>query len=308
MKIFNITEEAGDTMVNSYMNGVSMQKIAKLLRKEHSCFQKTTKGEASTIKQVYSFVRNNYLPALKERGLDRNNRKNKRVAYKGNFVADNGIHAADYSEKAVKRSLEETTALTIEAKGGWFGIPGPAAKEHILTFDLITNSTSPVVLAERDMHQVMRMYSSLEGLSEEYKKNITFEHGDLFDVLKGFHDKRKSSSIDRFVYGHLDFCVGGKSLIEDGILDNLVWLSKWSKLQDTFYLDVSMCVRADATDSCRTLSEKMIPNIFSMFGWKVSSPNIVTVDDQGKGNRFMFNYNEHRQAHMMNALYKMERV
>ena len=225
-------------------------------------------------------------------------------------VAPKAIHVANYSNKLVKRRLEERTseeifeanAGEVEKKGGWFGIPGPAIAEHYIVGEKNMREGSPFLAVERDTCQLKRMRSSISTLNIAQQSRIKLAQGDLFEVLERLYPNTVKPRVPLFSYGHLDFCKSSKGLANDrSFKSGLCWLANWKQLKDTFYLDFSCSVRPFPPVYYEILLQQTIPNTFFFAGWKVEDPRDLE-------RKFILEYRESKGNPMVNALYKMTRL
>ena len=166
------------------------------------------------------------------------------------------INVADFSNKEHKRLIERETALLITQHGGWFGIPGPAIKEHFDTFKGTLRANSPFVAVEENSMQFNKMSAAVGD-----NNKITLIKGELFDILKSY--SKVAPRVPLFSYGHLDFCKTVTVLIREySLLENLVWLSKWNQLKSEFYLDISVSRRPNEEHMYNRFFQYTVPLIF----------------------------------------------
>lgn len=200
------------------------------------------------------------------------------------------INVADFSSKGHKRLIERETASLITQHGGWFGIPGPAIKEHFDTFKGTLRANSPFVAVEENSMQFNKMSAAVGD-----NNKITLIKGELFDILKSY--SKVAPRVPLFSYGHLDFCKTVTVLIREySLLENLVWLFKWNQLKSEFYLDISVSRRPDGEHMYNRFFQYTVPLIFEAAGWEVIDPrNLKT--------RFVLKYRDGNP--MANALFKL---
>lgn len=271
------TKKDEDILISLYKNGnPGMKKVLSVLT------DKTTNG-------VYKKVHR-----LRKLGLIPENFVRKDVVTKD-------MLAADYSTKVKKRALEKDAVKVVDQKGGWFGIPGPALKEHWEVFSEVLRPKSPFIVVEESGLQLSRLRKSLETMPRIPKKRITIIKGDLFNVLKGLHTVNPEPDVPLYSYGHLDFCKTTEKLCSKFALqENLKWLSQWSQLKDTFFLDISVCTRPFGPKEAVEFFQHIVPFNWRINGWKVSDPRNCK-------NKYYKIYQD-SAAQMVNAMYKMERI
>lgn len=218
---------------------------------------------------------------------------------------EESILNTNYEEKYNKRTLESNTKNIIlndtdTEKGDIFGIVGPAVKEHVLTWGELREKTSKFIILEKEKE----VYNKMVLKKKEFEDpNTLIAYGDLFNTLSRIRSTKKNPL--NFVYGHLDFCITAHRLkFEFDLYKNLCWMSRWKKLNSTFWLDVSFSTRTDMKkdrddNSFETVMEEEIPFIFNRYGWEV-----INVRPNKKGN-FANKYQEPHQCPMVNALYKL---
>ena len=209
-------------------------------------------------------------------------------------------------DNIVKRGIEKSSKSYVTEKGSWFGFSGPAIVNHWNLFKSIIGDNGLFVVAEQEKVVYDRIVTESDSIS--HKKRLQVFNEELFKVLKGLPTHNYN---DKFVFGHLDFCVTAKTLMRDGgIVENLFWLASWSRLADSFFMDVTLCDRTDSFGFHESLLEDLIPKIFNACGWEVLSPKareLSKYPHSKNGYIYTQKYKEDG-PHMRNAFYEFKKA
>jgi len=269
---------------------IKISKLKSLIEKGYS------------IKQIANEFGTSYATissTIKRKKLNTEHLTVKKIAKHGTFKQQ-AIDKANFSKKKVKRRLEAECGELVTQKGGWFGIPGPALKEHWEVFSCNLRELSPFVVFEEDYNRYKYLKKTLHHMGTTPKKVITIQHIDMLTGLKQLKAANKNPRVPVFSYGHLDFCKTTNVLLKDNnLFEMLNFIAKWNNTKNIFYLDISASTRCKNSIH-KQLMEEIIPVIFSINGWKVTNGR--------KETNYCKIYREPHSCPMVNALYKMERI
>lgn len=175
--------------------------------------------------------------------------------------------------KPKKRKLELFNQRFIKEKGGIFALTGTEIDSHHITYRHILRERSPLSIFEVDPKTA---WIILERILYIRDKRLHLYPCDIRNIFYT-SPKPKGKKYGAYRYGHLDFCVTGRVLVREGLLDFFEKLARWNNLYSPFYLETTFSVWGDGkfktgeNVGLNTL-EKYIPTIFEQHGWKVNSP------------------------------------
>ena len=193
-----------------------------------------------------------------------------------------------YAEKRFgpkKEAIENKNAASVQTRGGWFGFTHVSVLTHYNRFKNILRAKSPFLIAEIDPNTAKIIHTEVSKINDT---RIHVIDDDLFDKMFNMYPSSASNCVNGttkyrvplFSYGHLDFCRTAATLSDCHIEANIRKLAKWWALKDTFYLDISVCLRGDkGTKSAETLMEKYIPNAFRQLNWKMNYDSKIDYND-----------------------------
>lgn len=191
-------------------------------------------------------------------------------------MAYRSYNKIDYSisNKPRKRSLEAFNQHFIKDKGGIFALTGPEVISHYNEYGKILRTLSPFSIFEIDIPTYWDIIKSALIIDD---KRLHIYPCDICNILYT-SPKPEGKKHGIYRYGHLDFCITGKVLVRDhSLLVFLERLAKWDNLKSPFYLETTFSIRGEkgfktGKNVGLSILENKIPNIFSRYGWRISSP------------------------------------